>query len=460
MITKLPSYIFIFLILIGCFSRDLEIIEEKLIEYTLTIIESEGGIIDSTGGKYSSGENITLTALPNPGYVFSEWSNGLDTETITIKIESDISIQAFFIPKKNYPPTVSLVGSSTINIEIESLFEDPGAIATDIEDGDISSFINITGDLDTSISGTYILVYEVSDSSGNSSSISRTIIVNEERNSIIYFEDGTCKCPEGSVGFKETINQIEYTVVDNQTIKVEILNNNVNLCTTLVNDMSELFSNNITFNTDISFWDTSNVIQMDKMFFNASTFNKDVGDWDTGKVKNMNAMFKKATLFNNNIGFWDISKVENMIEMFSEADSFNQDISPWNTSSVIYMSYMFYFAINFNQPINSWNTSNLEKATGMFQGAKSFNNELNNWDTSKVNSMTGMFRESIQFNSDISKWDTSNVIAMSYMFKDASVFNQNLSDWCVENIPQEPSDFAEGSILFEVNKPIWGTCPD
>ena len=223
------------------------------------------------------------------------------------------------------------MGSSTINIEIESLFEDPGAIATDIEDGDISSFINITGDLDTSISGTYILVYEVSDSSGNSSSISRTIIVNEKRNSIIYFEDGTCKCPEGSVGFKETINQIEYTVVDNQTIKVEILNNNVNLCTTLVNDMRELFSNNITFNTDISFWDTSNVVQMDKMFFNASTFNKDIGDWDTGKVKSMNAMFKKAALFNNNIGFWDTSKVENMIELFSEADSFNQDISPWNS---------------------------------------------------------------------------------------------------------------------------------
>jgi surface protein len=401
-----------------------------------------------------------LTASPNQGYVFSRWSNGLKTEAITIKIESDISIEAIFIPKKNETPTISLVGSSTINIEIESLFEDPGAIATDIEDGDISSFINITGDLDTSISGTYILVYEVSDSSGNSSSISRTIIVNEKRNSIIYFEDGTCKCPEGSVGFKETINQIEYTVVDNQTIKVEILNNNVNLCTTLVNDMRELFSNNITFNTDISFWDTSNVVQMDKMFFNASTFNKDIGDWDTGKVKSMNAMFKKAALFNNNIGFWDTSKVENMIELFSEADSFNQDISPWNTSSVIYMSYMFYFAFNFNQPINSWNTSSLEKATGMFQGAKSFNNELNNWDTSKINSMTGMFRESVQFNSDISKWDTSNVIAMSYMFKDASVFNQNLSDWCVDNIPQEPSDFAEGSILFDVNKPVWGTCPD
>ena len=101
MIIKLPSYIFIFTILVGCFDRDLEIIEENIVEYTLTIIESEGGIIDSTGGKYSFGENITLTASTNKGYVFSEWSNGLDTETINIKIESDISISAFFIQKKN-----------------------------------------------------------------------------------------------------------------------------------------------------------------------------------------------------------------------------------------------------------------------------------------------------------------------------------------------------------------------
>ena len=103
MIIKLPTYIFIFIILIGCFSRDLEIIEDNLIEFTLTIIESEGGIIDSTGGKYSSGENITLTASPNQGYVFSRWSNGLKTEAITIKIESDISIEAIFIPKRMKP---------------------------------------------------------------------------------------------------------------------------------------------------------------------------------------------------------------------------------------------------------------------------------------------------------------------------------------------------------------------
>jgi surface protein len=400
-----------------------------------------------------------LTASADKGYVFSEWSNGLDTNIINIKIESDITLEAIFIPKKNEPPTISLVGSSTINIQREDLFIDPGALAADIEDGDITSLINISGDLNTSILGIYTLIYAVSDSSGNTSTISRTIIVNEKRNIIIYFENGTCKCPDASVGFKEIINQVEYTVVDNQTIKVEILNNNINLCTTLVSDMKELFINNINFNTDIDFWDTSNVVQMDKMFFKASEFNQNIADWDLGKVKSTYAMFKKATLFNKNIEFWDTSSVENMTEMFSEADSFNQDISSWNTSNVIYMSYMFYNAIAFNQPINSWNTSNLELTTGMFHGAKSFNNELSDWDTSKVNSMSGMFRESAQFNSDISKWDTSNVIAMAFMFKNASVFNQNLSKWCVEKIPQEPSDFAEGSALFEVNKPSWGNCP-
>ena len=58
---------------------------------------------------------------------------------------------------------------------------------------------------------------------------------------IIYFENGTCKCPDAAIGFTEVLNGIEYTVVDNTTIRTEIANGNVNLCTTFVTDMSELF---------------------------------------------------------------------------------------------------------------------------------------------------------------------------------------------------------------------------
>jgi len=49
---------------------------------------------------------------------------------------------------------------------------------------------------------------------------------------------------------------------------------------------------------------------------------------------------------------------------------------------------------------------------------------------------------------------------MSLLFKGATVFNQNLSKWCVTNITSEPDSFSKDSLLSELNKPVWGTCPD
>ena len=50
----------------------------------------------------------------------------------------------------------------------------------------------------------------------------------------IYFENGTCKCPEATVGDTSVIDGVTYTVVDDSTIRGEIANGNVNLCTTKV----------------------------------------------------------------------------------------------------------------------------------------------------------------------------------------------------------------------------------
>ncbi len=56
----------------------------------------------------------------------------------------------------------------------------------------------------------------------------------------IYFENGTCKCPNATVGDTATISGTTYTVVDNATVGSQISNSNYNLCTTLVTDMSQL----------------------------------------------------------------------------------------------------------------------------------------------------------------------------------------------------------------------------
>ncbi len=84
-----------------------------------------------------------------------------------------------------------------------------------------------------------------------------------------------------------------------------------NIVTTLMTDMSEMFNNTTTFNSNIGSWDTSRVENMSSMFANASAFNNDgnssIGLWNTTNVRFMNSMFYQATIFNQDIHSWDAS---------------------------------------------------------------------------------------------------------------------------------------------------------
>ena len=393
----------------GCFNHDSIIFEEQIIKYTLTISSNEGGTVDSSGGSYFSGETFTITATPESGFVFSEWSDGTTTSTLEVTMDSNQTIEALFTVQENSQPTISLVGSSTINLEVGDSFTDSGATAEDNEDGDLTPSIITLGSIDTSVVGTYTVTYTVSDSASNTVSVARTVSVNEAVVTIIYFENGTCKCPDASIGFTEVLNGIEYTVVDDTTIRTEITNGNVNLCTTFVTDMSGMFNQATAFNQDIGSWDTAAVTNMFAMFALTTAFNQDIGSWNTAAVTNMEYMFNNATSFNQDIGNWDTSSVTDMREMFNQATAFNQDIGSWNTAAVTYMSGMFYKAFVFNGNIGSWNTSS-------------------------VTDMNGVFRQ-------------------------ATAFNQDLTSWCVTNIAAEPANFATSSALTNANKPVWGTCP-
>ena len=279
----------------------------------------------------------------------------------------------------------------------------------------------------------YTLYEDINSSDASCSDLNRDAILDILQPANIYFENNTCKCPNGFVGETAEIEGITYTVVDNSTISEQIANGNVNLCTTLVTNMSELFKENISFNSNINFWDTSNVTTMDSMFISATSFNQDIGGWDTSNVTNMSSMFAAATSFNQDIGSWNTSSVLNMYQMFA-LSMFNQDIGNWDTSSVFDMSYMFMEASDFNQDIGGWDTSNVIGMPNMFYGAA-------------------------YFNQDIGNWDTSNVTDMLQMFRYAELFNQDLTNWCVTNITSEPFAFSENSLLTQENKPFWGYCP-
>ena len=64
-------------------------------------------------------------------------------------------------------PEITLIGNSNEDIDVGSVYIDPGASATDNYDGDITDLIAVLGSVDPTTIGTYYLQYNVTDSEGN-----------------------------------------------------------------------------------------------------------------------------------------------------------------------------------------------------------------------------------------------------------------------------------------------------
>jgi len=205
--------------------------------------------------------------------------------------------------------------------------------------------------------------------------------------------------------------------------------------TSTITDMSGVFLNNSAFNQPIGNWDTSNVINMSNMFYNSSSFNQDISGWNTGNVTTMENMFYNCTNFNQYLSDWNTSNVTTFEYLFYNCNNFNNgeitdaSNSPltWNTDSLLNLSNTFYEAIAFNQDISGWNTSNVTTMENLFREADNFNQPIGDWDVTNVINMSSVFYDAFAFNQDISGWDTGNVITMQNMFRNAISFNKQIS---------------------------------
>ncbi|MDA7570214.1 BspA family leucine-rich repeat surface protein, partial [Flavobacteriaceae bacterium] len=389
----------------------------------------------------SSGNNLTGTASGT--YQWSRPTVALtDTDSDNIVSGSNVvTITATFSEAMAVTPTINITGEVS-NVAMTA----SSTAAVWIYPWTVST--TTSGIVTATVSGT--------DLSGNA--LAGTTSITFTISQTIYFENNTCKCPNATVGDSTTISGTTYTAVNNSTIAGQIAAANYNLCTTLVTNMSSLFENYTSFNSNIGFWDTSNVTNMSAMFKEARAFNQDIGDWNTSSVTDMNNIFNSARAFNKDIGDWDVSNVTDMSAMFKNARAFNKDIGDWDVSNVIDMNAVFRLAIAFNQDIGDWNTSSCTKMESLFDNTLSFNQDIGDWDTSNVTNFKYMFDNADSFNQDIGSWDTSSVTNMFEMFARTDAFNQDLAGWCVSNIASEPSNFSTSSALTDPNKPVWGTC--
>ena len=234
-------------------------------------------------------------------------------------------------------------------------------------------------------------------------------------------------------GDKGKINGVTYTVVDKSTLTTMINNGDdvTKVCTSLITEMSNMFTEVPDFNQKIGTWDVSNVTTMYGMFDGAG-FNQDISNWDVSSVTNMGSMFS-YTMFNHDISNWDVSSVTNMNGIFA-GTNFNGDISSWNVSNVTNMEGMFNLNHDFNQDLSSWDVSSVTDMGSMFSQADDFNGDIGSWDVSKVTNMRWMFYQATIFNQDISSWNVGSVKNMSYMFDEAFAFNQDIGSWDVSNV--------------------------
>ena len=147
-------------------------------KFTLIVNSSEGGSVNTVGGEYNKGSNVTITATPNQGYVFSGWSgNSNSTEpSITLVMEGNISITATFTQIIN-KYTLQVLSTEGGNVDIEEEEYEEGTTVeitasaeenyqfinwTDSEGNTISEdlIISITIDNDIQIQANFDLVPE------------------------------------------------------------------------------------------------------------------------------------------------------------------------------------------------------------------------------------------------------------------------------------------------------------
>ena len=90
----------------------------------------------------------------------------------------------------NHYPVITLNGNSTSDITLNDPWVDPGFTAFDVEDGDITGQVQVTGTVNNNYALAYTIRYEVTDTEGYKAIKTRTVRVN---NSMQYLS-GTYLC--------------------------------------------------------------------------------------------------------------------------------------------------------------------------------------------------------------------------------------------------------------------------
>ena len=108
-------------------------------------------------------EQLIILALPDP-LISGAYINGFHVTVADGPGVSGASGGAF--PESAQIPVITLAGSTSMTVPLNSVWVDPGYTATDPYGNDLTGSVTISGAVDTSQAATYLLYYQVADAYG------------------------------------------------------------------------------------------------------------------------------------------------------------------------------------------------------------------------------------------------------------------------------------------------------
>ena len=145
--------------------------------------------------------------------------------TVNVKLVDDIELET-----KNNAPVINVTDSSIyVGEEFDALSGATKGIATDSEDGDLTSKVEVTGNVDTTKPGIYEVTYKVTDSKGleTTKTIKVTVLAKEEveqnrlENGKYTIENNTVysgNSPMGTSMVRNSLNEVSYIEVKDDGI--------------------------------------------------------------------------------------------------------------------------------------------------------------------------------------------------------------------------------------------------
>lgn len=116
--------------------------------------------------------NVRAAGTYSMIYRVSDAAGNQGTKTRIVQVRPTVSADSV-------PPVITLRGPTPMVLTVGATFRDSGATARDDMDGDISSRIQSTNNVNTAVAGSYTVTYTVSDQAGNQATKSRIVTVRE-----------------------------------------------------------------------------------------------------------------------------------------------------------------------------------------------------------------------------------------------------------------------------------------